>query len=392
MSDFLIDNVQVLGSNAITPGSVLVRNGRVEAVNPAPHTLPSQVRRIAGGGKLLTPGLIDVHTHGVRQYQYATSPESLIAATENLGQYGTTTTLPTLLPNPAPDLLSNLEKLAGALEKVTKASIPGFHLEGPFVTVAGAACAKLPGDVGLVNELFAACKGRITSMSLAPDAPNIIPVIEALREKNITVFMTHTRASAEQTQAAIDAGASHATHFYDVFPLPAETEPGVRPTGAVEAILANESVSVDFICDGVHVHPMAIRCALAAKTYRGVVLITDSNVGAGQPAGEYPTPWGYSVRVRPGDAARIIMPGDALNNCLAGSVLTMDLGIRNLMQWLKIPPYQIWAMGTANPARLLGLKKKGMIEAGADADLVLWDDSLHAAKTWVGGQLVYEKN
>ena len=221
------------------------------------------------GGKLLTPGMIDVHTHGMREFQYEASAENLIAATENLGQYGTTTTLPTLVPNPAPGLMKKLESLAGAMEKVSKASVPGFHLEGPFVTVAGAACAKLPGDVGLARELIGACKGRVAAMSIAPDALNIIPVIEMLREKGITVFMTHTRASVEQTQAAIDAGASHATHFYDVFPVPEETEPGVRPVGAVEAILANEGVSVDFICDGVHVHPMAIRCALAAKTYRG---------------------------------------------------------------------------------------------------------------------------
>ncbi|MBI2497232.1 MAG: N-acetylglucosamine-6-phosphate deacetylase, partial [Opitutae bacterium] len=118
------------------------------------------------------------------------------------------------------------------------------------------------------------------------------------------MFITHTRASVAQTEAAIDAGAVHATHFYDVFYPPTETDPGVRPVGAVETILADPRASVDFIADGIHVHPTAIRAALAAKTFAGVTLITDSNIGAGLPAGVYDTPWGYQVRVSPEEAAR----------------------------------------------------------------------------------------
>ena len=133
----------------------------------------------------------------------------------------------------------------------------------------------------------------------------------------------------EQTEAAIEAGARHATHFYDVFPVPEETDAGVRPVGAVEAILADSRVSVDFICDGVHVHPAAIRAAVAAKGWEKVMLITDSNIGAGLPPGEHDTPWGYRVRVAPGDAAR-----HATKGFLAGSALTMDVGMKNLLRWL----------------------------------------------------------
>jgi N-acetylglucosamine-6-phosphate deacetylase len=210
-----------------------------------------------------------------------------------------------------------------------------------------------------------------------------------LRERNILPFITHTRASVEQTEAAIEAGARHATHFYDVFPVPEETDAGVRPVGAVEAILADSRTSVDFICDGVHVHPTAIRAAVAAKGWEKVMLITDSNVGAGLPSGEYDTPWGYRVRVAPGDAAR-----HASKGFLAGSALTMDVGMKNLLRWLApvLAPEQIWAMGTLNPARLLGLTNKGRIAPGADADLVLWDPQLNAVKTWVGGQSLFTRD
>jgi len=223
-------------------------------------------------------------------------------------------------------------------------------------------------------------------MSISPDQTNILPIIEHLKERGIVPFITHTRASVEQTQAAIEAGAVHATHFYDVFPLPEEKDPGVRPVGAVETILADRRVSVDFICDGVHVHPTAIRAAVAAKGWGGVLLITDSNIGAGLPSGNYDTPWGYQVRVSSDNGTR-----HATLNFLAGSSLTMNVGMKNLLRWLNLPPEQVWAMGTLNPARLLGLQNKGRIAIGADADLVLWDEELRPIKTWTGGQCVYQR-
>jgi N-acetylglucosamine-6-phosphate deacetylase len=223
-------------------------------------------------------------------------------------------------------------------------------------------------------------------MSVSPEIPNILPVIERLCEQNIRVFLTHTRATPEQTLAAIDAGATHATHFYDVFPVPPETDPGVRPVGVVETVLADRRATVDFIADGVHVHPMAIRAAVAAKGYKGVTLVTDSNIGAGLPPGVYDTPWGYRVRVRDGDGAR-----HAEKNFLAGSALTMDRGIANLLRWLDLPAECVWAMGTTNPARLLGLKGLGRIEPGAAADLVLWNEDLRPVRTWVGGESVYAR-
>jgi N-acetylglucosamine-6-phosphate deacetylase len=297
-----------------------------------------------------------------------------------------TTVVPTIVPQMKEGLFELLSSLADAIPSVREVNIPGLHIEGPFMAVGGAACPTLAGDLDLLERILAACRGRVAIMSLSPDAPNIVPVIRRLREKNIAVFITHTRATVEQTEAALAAGATHATHFYDVFYAPAETEPGVRPAGAVEAILADPRATVDFIADGVHVHPTAIRAAVAAKTWAGVVLVTDSNIGAGLPPGTYDTPWGYPVRVSPQNAAR-----HATKNFLAGSALTMDRGIANLLQWLDLSPEQVWAMGTLNPARILGLDRKGRLEPGADADLALWEDNLRPSHTWVAGHCTYER-
>lgn len=382
-SRWWITNVQlVFPGERIRPGNLFVAEGKIQGVDLAGE--PRDCTVVDGHGRMMTPGLIDVHTHGIHTLQYEASADAIREAGPIPARYGTTTVIPTLVPQKGPAMLERISAIADALPSVKGVCMPGIHMEGPFMALAGAACATMPGDLKVLDEIFDACRGRLLAMSVSPEQENVIPVIERLRERGVTVFITHTRATAEQTQRAIDAGVTHATHFYDVFPILDVTEPGVRPVGTVEAVLANRQVSVDFIPDGVHVDPMAIRACAAAKGWRGVLAITDSNIGAGLEPGEYDTPWGFRVRVRPNDAARIVG-----NNFLAGSALTMNVGVRNLMKWLRMPPEQVWAMGTLNPARLLGLTAKGTLEQGADADLVLWNPDLTPATTWVRGEVVF---
>lgn len=360
--------------------------------------------RIDAGGRLLTPGLIDVHTHGICEYAYEGSPDDLLAGLRELPRFGTTCVLPTLYELVSHERLGQLVELSSALDQIDTVAVPGFHFEGPFVALTGAAVKTLPGDLRLLDALVEASGGRVAAVAVSPETENVLPVIERLYAMRIPAFMTHTRASVEQTEAAIAAGARHATHFYDVFPVPEEKDLGARPVGAVETILADRRCTVDFICDGVHVHPTAIKAALAAKGPEGVIMITDANIGAGMPPGVYQTPMAGPVRVSPDNGARIDDPKHKFYGALAGSALTMDRGMSNLLHWLDMPPAQVWAMGTSNPARLVGLPDKGVIRVGADADLVLWQDEMiieeqketqgrkvdyRALRTWLGGRCVY---
>jgi N-acetylglucosamine-6-phosphate deacetylase len=375
-------------------GSILIVAGEIAVLDPASEQIPDPCERFDAAGALLTPGLIDIHTHGVHEFSYERDPQDLIEGVARLGRYGTTTVLPTLYTVLQRDSLSKLERLASALSSVTGVDAPGLHLEGPFLALPGAGGATVPGDLTLLDELLAAAGGRVLAMSVSPDSPHILPVIERLQEHQIAVFLTHTQASVAQTQAAFAAGARHATHFYNVFPVPPERESGVRPIGAVEAILAEPGCSVDFICDGVHVDPLVIRMAVLAKGWRGLVAITDSNIGAGRADGIYDTPWGYPVRVSERDAVRVHDSNHPLNGLLAGSALTMDRALSNLIEWLPLSLPEVVAMATYNPARTVGLDRKGTLEVGADADLVLWnrtESGLQARRTWVGGVCVYEQ-
>jgi N-acetylglucosamine-6-phosphate deacetylase len=343
---------------------------------------------IKANGRLLTPGLVDLHIHGIQTFRFDAGPDELLAAAGCFAKFGTTTILPTLVPKKDAGLLERISALVEALPKARGVSMPGLHLEGPFTALSGAGCDVVPGDLALLDEMLAAGQGRIRAMSLSPDTPNILPVIEHLRERGVASFVTHTRATLAQAQAAIAAGATHATHFYDVFPIPPESDPGVRPLGAVEAYLADPDATVDFIADGCHVHPLAIQLAVRAKTWRGVALITDANIGAGLPPGKHETPWGFPVQVEPGNGARIADPKHPFYRALAGSALTMNVGMANLLKWIQAPPEQVWAMGTSNPARIAGLANTGSLAIGQDADAVLWNDDLTPATTWVRGEAI----
>ncbi len=394
MSDFLLENVWVLEPGEGIVGRALrVRGDRVAEIM-ADTGDDVNAAAIDGGGRLVTPGLVDIHTHGIGHHAYERSPEDLLRGTQQLGQYGTTCVLPTLYRVLDEDHLSDLAALTEAIRRVDTASVPGFHFEGPFLARPGAGAVTVPGDVRLLEQLYDAVDEHVVAVSISPDTRDILPVIHWLVEHGVVPFITHTQADVEQTQRALDAGARHATHFYDVFYPPEETDPGVRAVGTVEAILADPRCSVDFICDGVHVHPTAVRAVLAAKGWEKLVLITDSNVGAGLPDGVHESPWGYPIKTQEGRGARIHDPAHPNHGALAGSSLTMDRAVTNALAWLDLPAEQVWAMATRNPARLLGLGNKGTLRPGADADLVLWDeigDRYRAVRTWVGGRCVFQQ-
>ncbi len=389
---FCIENaLLVLPEQGLVRGGLRVVGERLAALGPGVCASASD-ERFEAHGRRLSAGLIDVHTHGVQHYRYEAGVAELAQAAAALAAYGCTCAYPTLIGSAAPAFLELLAATCRALDGVTGVCLPGVHVEGPFLAFTGAGCTLVPGDLGLLREILAAGGGRVAAMSISPEVANIIPVIEALVAADVRVFMTHTGATLAQTQKAIDAGARHATHFYDVFYPQPETDLGVRAVACVEAILADRRVSVDFIADGVHVEPTAVRLGLYAKGWEKVVLITDSNVGAGLPAGEYDTPWGFRIYAHPERAARII-GAHPLAGALAGSALTMNRGMANLLAWFaeELPAERVWAMGTANPARLMGLSAKGVLRVGADADLVLWQDGAPPTphRTWVAGACVF---
>jgi len=377
---------QIVTDEGVRLGYMQVNNGKISYLGG------SQPK-----GKILdfkesyiVPGFIDLHMHGIHSFLVDNGPDDLGKICQILPQYGVTGFLPTVSPRPAgkdAEMLSTLSKV-----QTEGTEIFGYHLEGPFLKITGALPSEAISEVNIsrVTSLIEAAKPYKPIFSISPDVKGIEKLLSLMTVNNTPAFMTHTGATVRQTQAAIKLGVRHATHFYDVFPCPAVTEPGVRPCGAVEAVLADKNVSVDFILDGVHVDPIAVKMALACKS-KGpgrVCLITDSNIGAGLEPGRFK--FGDSEEVEfeyKGAPARLVK-----NNGLAGSGLTMDQALRNAVRWLDIGLTEAVKLVSTNPAGVIGFEnKKGKLDVGYDADFVVLDKQFNVLQTWIAGKLYYEK-
>lgn len=342
------------------------------------------------GDHYVLPGFIDLHIHGIHTSLVDNGPNALTEICKMLPRYGVTGFLPTVAPRRKGEDVEFLSKLVKT--RTEGAEKLGFHLEGPFLKITGSLTSEaISGlDTSRVKALIEAAKPYKAVFSISPDVEGIEQLIPLMAENETPVFMTHTAANVAETQRAIELGARHATHFYDVFPCPDVTEPGVRPCGAVEAILADERVSVDFILDGVHVDPVAVKMALVSKQ-RGpgcVCLITDANVGAGLNPGRFV--FGGSGEIEfayRGAPARLLK-----DNTLAGSGLTMDQALRNAVKWLDMDLVEASQLLSLNPARVLGIDdKKGKLAVGYDADFVVLDEKLEVLQTWINGKCFFER-
>ena len=338
----------------------------------------------------IVPGFIDLHTHGVHRYLADNGVNDLAQICRILPRYGVTGFLPTIAPRPQGKDALFLEELAGA--NTDGSNILGFHLEGPFLKITGALPSEAisAADAGRVESLIKAVLPYKAIFSISPDVAGIEKLIPLMAANDTPVFITHTAANVQQTQKAIELGARHATHFYDVFPCPPVSEPGVRPCGAVEAVLADNRVSVDFILDGVHVDPIAVQMALACKSNGTgrVCLITDSNVGAGLEPGRFNFGNSEIYFTAKGAPARLVK-----DNTLAGSGLTMDQALRNAVNLLGLDLPEAVKMVSLHPSEVIGAgTRKGKLKAGYDADFVILDNQLEVVQTWIGGKCCYQQN
>lgn len=372
--------------------SLYCEDGKIVRFGPSENFEGQSANQVLdAGGAYLAPGFIDLHFHGVHEHLMDDGPEHFEAITRIVPQYGVTGLLPCICPRPK----GEDAEYTASLSKIKSAGchVFGFHFEGPFLTLTGSLPKEAIGgyDPHRVASLIEAAKPYSSVFSIAPDFDQITQLLPAMTANNMPAFITHTQASVEETLVAVAAGACHATHFYDVFPVPEEYEPGVRPCGAVEVILADPNVSVDFILDGEHVKPIAVKMALQCKGPDKVCLITDANVGSGLPPGRYDF-MGTQVDFEYQGGPARMTENTRSPGCLAGSGLTMDLAVRNAIKMLGVDIPLAVRMASANPAKVLRMDDKtGQIKVGYNADLVLLDKKLEVEKTFVAGKCCYKK-
>ncbi|MCL2202155.1 MAG: hypothetical protein FWB75_09335, partial [Oscillospiraceae bacterium] len=282
MEQFAVINASVVTDGEVFPGKcVVVENGVIKSVGQG---IPENIPTLDAAGNYLVPGYIDMHIHGTDGHLADSGTSALEALSLTLPHYGVTGFLACVTPKR--DDTALLRELSQA--RGEGAHILGFMLEGHYLKLTGAIPHVLNDySPKRVKELLSAASPYSIAFAISPEIQELEELMPLFTSGGFPAFITHTCASPEQTERFISLGALHATHFYDVFPYPVETEPGRRACGAVEAIMADRAVSVDFILDGEHVEPIAVKMAMACKGLDGVCLISDANITAGLPPGVY---------------------------------------------------------------------------------------------------------
>jgi len=326
-----------------------------------------------GATGTLTAPFFDIHVHGARSYDFmAATPPEMAEVGRFLAGRGVGHYLPTTVTGPMDTTLRALESLANAIEEGQSGgfdearAIPvGVHLEGPFVShikrgVHPAACILEP-SVELFDRFQEVARGHIRLMTLAPELPHALELIEHATSRGVRVTMGHSNATSAETLEAIAAGASSSTHLFNAMRPLDHREPGI-----LGAVLDREDVYAEAICDGVHVDPAIIRLWLKAKGEERAILVTDGMSATGMPDGTYML----------GDFQVEVKNGVCLSEgTLAGSVLTMDKAVANLRRFTGSSLGVAVRLASRNPARMLGMEHLTDVKTGSAANFNLYDDA-----------------
>jgi N-acetylglucosamine-6-phosphate deacetylase len=347
---------------------------------------PKGARTVDFPGAVLAPGFLDVHIHGGAGHDVMSCDAAGFAALENhLARHGVTSYLSTTVTAPVDDTLHALDRLATAIELAEKAPIGelraqpiGIHLEGPFLSherrgVHPPEHLQAP-SIDLFRRFWEAARGRIRIMTLAPELPGAGELIREAVGRGVCVSLGHSDAGYEAAETAIDAGARHATHTFNAMrPL------DHRDPGMIAAVLNDARVCAEIIVDGIHVAPPMVELFLRAKGADGALLVSDAISATGMGDGRWRL-GSFEVEVHGG----ICHGGEGK---LAGSVLTLDRAVQNVMAFAHWELQDAVRLATLNPARELNeLSNRGTLAPGARADIAVLSPEGEVRQTMVRGE------
>lgn len=350
---------------SIVEGDVEIDGGRIAAIGLAP----------AAPSGIAVPGFVDIQVNGFAGVDFATATAADYAtAGTALAATGVTAYQPTLITLPEDQITKALGTIADMPSIDSQPQIIGMHLEGPFLSRerAGAHDPALiiEPDTATMERLLGA--GPVTMVTLAPEGQGAPDLIGLLVARGVAVALGHSNATAEEAHEGFDRGARIVTHLFNAQRPFTHRDPGIAG-----AALSRGGVTVSIIVDGFHLADETVRLVMSAPAH--VALITDAIAAAGQPEGRYPL--GNRTVTVEGGRARLD------DGTLAGSVLTMDAAVRNLVE-LGVDLPEAIAAATSVPAAAVGRDDLGTLTVGARADIVVLDEELSVDRTLIGGEPV----
>ena len=390
MSTTLIKNARIITPTGISPGSVLVSGGKIRSVwfGEAPDAGADRI--IDAGNRYLSPGFIDIHTHGAGGADFMDgSLDAVYTACRAHMEHGTTSIVPTTITSTSESLLSFVELFNRVeLQRADMPNILGLHLEGPYFAYEqrGAQDPKYlrAPDPAEYREVVHRTD-RVIRWSFAVELEGSDDFLKFLRENGIVSSLAHSNATCEQVFRAYENGISALAHFYSGMSGERRVN-AYRVAGAIEAGYLLDDLFVEVIADGRHLPEELLKLIYKIKGPEKICLVTDSMRAAGMPDGE------YVLGNRESGLPTIVEDGVAKlpdRTAFAGSVATSDRLVRTMWKMTQAPLHEVVKMITLNPAKLLKLDKdKGSVAQGKDADLLLFDDSIHVSMVMVRGNVL----
>lgn len=395
MERLIITNAKTILASGIEEGlAVVCRGGRIERIAPAEKVVPqSGDRVIDAGGDYVAPGFIDMHVHGGGGHDFMDGTvEAFLGVARTHARYGTTSLVPTTLTCTDEELLAVFSVYRDAKRLNTQgAKFLGLHLEGPYFSPRQSGAqdpaylkTPRPGEYGALLD----ASSDIIRWSVAPELDGALEMGRELRRRGILASVAHTDAVYEEVVAAYEAGYTHVTHLYSAMSSVTRRN-AYRYAGVVEAAYLIDGMSVEIIADGVHLPEPLLRFVCKFKGPDKTALCTDAMRGAGMPDGEYmlgSLSNGQRVIVEDGVAK---LPD---RSAFAGSVATADRLVRTMTSLAGVPLADAVRMMTLTPARILGVDaRKGSLDVGKDADIVVFDRNIHVKTTISEGHVIYCK-
>lgn len=382
----IIDHVKVFTEDKkFTDGGIVIKNGTIEQVYTEGKRPRTEDEVLDGKGMYAIPGLIDLHFHGCKGDDFCDGSRDAIARiAEYEASVGVTAIAPATMTLPVEEL-EQILRVAAEYKKgphsKKEADFVGINMEGPFISPAkkGAQDERniIPCDVKVCERFLEVSEGLVKFMGIAPEeSENAVSFIEAVKDK-VNVSLAHTNADYDTAMAAFNAGADHAVHLYNAMPAFTHRAPGV-----IGAVYDSKHVMAEIICDGVHIHPAAVRATFEMMGEDRMILISDSMRAAGMPDGSY-TLGGLDVNVV-GNRATLASDG-----AIAGSVTNLMDCMKTAVKTMNIPLETAVACATINPAKSLGIDAEyGSIRAGKKAHIVLMDQELNVQQVIKDGELL----
>lgn len=380
-----IKNATLICDTLINDKYLYIEDGKIKAITS--EELPFDCE-IDAEGNYVSPGFIDIHTHGGGGYDFMDgSVDDILKAAETHAKFGTTTIYPTAATAHYKDLLLFVENVKEAMKQNApgKPHIAGSHLEGPYFSMAMRGAQnpdflKNP-TYEEYNTFYEASEGTLKRISFAPELDGALELCDYLKDKGLVSSFAHTDGVYEEIKPAIDKGCTLATHLYSGMNTVTRRN-AYRYLGAVETSFLEDSVDVEIIADGCHLPPTLLKLIVKLKGTDKICLITDSMRGASFDSGESilgPKNDGMACVIKDGVA---FLPD---LSAFAGSVATCDRLVRVMYKKAEVSLPECIKMMCKNPARIMGLQNKGSLTEGYDADLVFFDDDINIKKVMTGG-------